>query len=469
MPNVFHVKAMKSRFSGRAGQRGQALIYGMFMIVASVVALFFLFNTGQLSQEKTRLVNTADAVAYSAGVMDARTLNFLAYTNRAMLANTVAIAQLVSLSSWAAYMDQLSSGVQDGWYTEYIPAIPAWVTAEYSGSYINEYLNESGLLEQLANQSDESFIKSVLVNAQAVAYNGLVVARPGVMNDVAEANYRDDGTVAVESLLSSTTNFNDFVSAYSGDDRTRFAEVAVASAKSDGFVKSRSWVLFANWTDGCPYLLDWIVRTGGTDLIGFDEWKAMDVLSEYQWHEVYDVCFFVEQPAGYAQNVAADNEASDTNWSRYDSARTRNPSASYLASNNSKDWGYSGLPKFYDLSEEYLDKDDPRLRHAVGLKRKIAETRTSEGVALVRNSGADNRLAKGLNNYKAEPADGDSMVAAAAAEVYFDRGSDNPYGSGKFGKPKEIGSLFNPFWQVHLVTPTAAERAAASGSAMVLP
>ena len=43
--------------------------------MGGLAALFFLFNTGQLTREKTKLVNTADAVAYSAGVMNPRALS----------------------------------------------------------------------------------------------------------------------------------------------------------------------------------------------------------------------------------------------------------------------------------------------------------------------------------------------------------------------------------------------------------
>ena len=60
----------------RDKQRGQALIYGIFVLLVSLATLLFLFNTGQLVREKTKLVNTADAVAYSAGVLHARALNF---------------------------------------------------------------------------------------------------------------------------------------------------------------------------------------------------------------------------------------------------------------------------------------------------------------------------------------------------------------------------------------------------------
>ncbi len=94
----------KEVFAARQ-QSGQALVYGLFMLMAGVAALYFLFNVGQLTQEKTKLVNTSDAVAYSAGIMHARAMNYMAYTNRAMVADEVTIAQAVSLASWGKYLE----------------------------------------------------------------------------------------------------------------------------------------------------------------------------------------------------------------------------------------------------------------------------------------------------------------------------------------------------------------------------
>ena len=119
----------------RRCQQGQALIYGIFVMVGGLAALFFLFNTGQLTREKTKLVNTADAVAYSAGVMNARALNYEAYANRAMVANTVAIAQLVSLSSWVQYVGNLSSfGFTAGDPIKYAAFYPSYSLAQSSAS-----------------------------------------------------------------------------------------------------------------------------------------------------------------------------------------------------------------------------------------------------------------------------------------------------------------------------------------------
>ena len=68
-----------------------------------------MFSVGQVINDKVRLVNAADAAAFSAAQWQARSLNYQAYLNRAIVANEVAIAQMVSLRSWSRYMDRTIS------------------------------------------------------------------------------------------------------------------------------------------------------------------------------------------------------------------------------------------------------------------------------------------------------------------------------------------------------------------------
>lgn len=68
-------------------------------------ATVILYNTGQAAAEKTRLVNAADAAAYSGAVFMARNLNFIAYTNRAMIANHIMVGHMVSYVSWVRMVD----------------------------------------------------------------------------------------------------------------------------------------------------------------------------------------------------------------------------------------------------------------------------------------------------------------------------------------------------------------------------
>jgi hypothetical protein len=455
-------------FKGTEFQQGQALIYGLFVLASALAALFFLFNTGQLSREKTKLVNTADAVAYSAGVMHARTLNFQAYTNRAMVANTVTIAQLVSLASWVQYVDTAATyGFMLGNRFKYPAFYPSYQLMQLQGSDLKSTLIDRDILKNLAETSDD-IIRRVLMRAQQVAYEGLLPARQAVMDDVARANYLNDGTVTVEPLPLTVNAFAGFVSHYSGDDRTRFAEVAETSAKRDGFQRRRSWSWIGTYANCMSATLfegrrDWINRRGGTELIGFDEWKAMDTISERQWVPMYKgdwLCQHpAEMPAGWGLQSAADNPQPDLDPRHYDSSLPVNPIASGLALTiSSSSWGYSGLPNFYDLSADALGQDDPRLKFAIRVRRAKDQTVTSEGRSAI---PATDRL----NAYHATPAGGSDLVAVSASEVFFERpdlenlncsdgspmGRDNCYGRTVGGRSREIGSLFNPYWQVRLI------------------
>ncbi|TCS37550.1 putative Flp pilus-assembly TadE/G-like protein [Paucimonas lemoignei] len=82
-------------------QRGQALVFSLVTVVIILLVMVSMYTMGQQSINKMRLQNAADAAAYSAVQAEARDYNFSAYTNRAVIANQVAVAQVVGLTSWA--------------------------------------------------------------------------------------------------------------------------------------------------------------------------------------------------------------------------------------------------------------------------------------------------------------------------------------------------------------------------------
>jgi putative Flp pilus-assembly TadE/G-like protein len=83
----------------RGRQRGQSSAFVVVFIGITLLSLIFLYKAGKLTGEKMELQNAADAAAYSVALLEARDLNFMAYTNRAMVANEVAIGQAVGLST----------------------------------------------------------------------------------------------------------------------------------------------------------------------------------------------------------------------------------------------------------------------------------------------------------------------------------------------------------------------------------
>lgn len=82
-------------------QRGQAAVFVFFFLAVLVVGLSTLYKAGKITSDKMMLQNASDAAAYSVSVVEARDLNFASYMNRAIVANEVAIGQLVGLASWA--------------------------------------------------------------------------------------------------------------------------------------------------------------------------------------------------------------------------------------------------------------------------------------------------------------------------------------------------------------------------------
>ena len=424
-------------------QRGQAMIFGILVVLGAAVATFFVFNTGQMTAEKTKLVNTADAVAYSAGVMHARALNFDAYTNRALIANEANIAQMVSISSWLQYAQGHIKNVPPlSCYSQYsIPVALAtvkYVPLCYALSYpplytpvvyANNAFNSANIGNAILVRAD--IAKTELKAMQAAMFLGFTIARSEVMRDVADANYRGDGDVAIDTVpLDDDWNFFEgsapFIAERKNNARTRMKDVIVASAHKDEFVRERKWSSKSPWP--CSIPIGEASRTGKTGLTGFNSWQANDSAN----FKVRSMGFF--------------------------SCKTNKTyglgSGSRQASANSG-WRYSGVPEFYELSDAALayspnnknaaKRGDPRVQFAIRLTRARGQTRTSAGTSDIKPTGElavfDGALASGV------------LAAVATSEVFFDHTQSNG--------ATELGSLFNPYWQVHLVGNSATSVAAA--------
>jgi hypothetical protein len=75
----------------RYKQSGQSLVIALGLFALAGVSLFMVLNSHRAVDEKINLVNAADASAFSGAQLAARQLNFMALTNRAMIANEVAV------------------------------------------------------------------------------------------------------------------------------------------------------------------------------------------------------------------------------------------------------------------------------------------------------------------------------------------------------------------------------------------
>jgi hypothetical protein len=98
----------------RARQAGQAIVYIVALLPFIFISVLVVYNTAAATREKMKLQNTADATTYSASVLTARSLNYLAYTNRAMAANEASIATLASVQTSMAAFITSASNIQEG-------------------------------------------------------------------------------------------------------------------------------------------------------------------------------------------------------------------------------------------------------------------------------------------------------------------------------------------------------------------
>jgi len=98
----------------RRRQSGQAIVYLVAMLPFIFLSVLVVYNTAASTREKMKLQNTADATTYSASVLTARTLNYLAYTNRAMAANEASIATLASVQTSMASFITSAANIEEG-------------------------------------------------------------------------------------------------------------------------------------------------------------------------------------------------------------------------------------------------------------------------------------------------------------------------------------------------------------------
>jgi hypothetical protein len=440
--------------TSRARQRGQALVYGLFVLIAGLAALFFMFNTGQLTAEKTKLVNTADAVAYSAAVMHARALNFDAYTNRAMMANEVMIAQMVSVSSWLEYAEDHTSRVAPLNCLTYYSVPIALVLVKYEPlCVLMAYPYAAAVLTPARSGFDmvatgvvaaSEAAKVVLQASQVAMFASFLPARKQLMQQVADANYAGLGPVKVDTvpLLDNYTLFDGqpFISAYTGNERGRFRDVERTAAYDDHFVSQRGWHDSSPWACNLVLLRGDASHAASTVQNGFDGWTASDhaeldtELKQWHFHRFG------------LPTLSCDRKTTYPLGQGHQSART-----------SGGDWYTSGVPSFFDLSLKALDytsdksdpdKREPRLQFAIRLTRAAADLRTSSGTSPIKPSGE-------MAIYQ-EDAAKNVMSAVSSSEVYFERTAARTRDS-----KKEQASLFNPYWQAHLIDNSSATKAAA--------
>ncbi|MDC8015956.1 Tad domain-containing protein [Tahibacter soli] len=477
-------------------QRGNATLLTLFVFAVAGLAVFGLFNVGQQTTGKVRLQTVSDAAAYSVGTVVARDLNFKAYTNRAMVANQIAIAQIVGLASWAQMFNRAATNLS------YVATALSWIPVagqiiltisralERGSAIVNNAIDRAAPALVMA----EEVLITALAEAQRAFHVVTVAMAKDTLSTVVE---QSDSDIDTGALWSNAIFWGAFVRTWEGrqeryeaqrvgdnsrtgiDNRERTAEFRdVTKASGDRFVNGRTY----SWLPAItiPFLLKIrMEKYGGSEMMpgrtpsnrNNYQWTAMDSVGIEigTWRCGFSGCGFRSYdevlPIGWGAAHALVTNSSYFNYQQYRRDRNlwgqgtwRLPITSSLGAaeeGNNNLRKTDGLRPFYDLKDKGRVADD-YLNLQVLLFKRGDKMRT---MATVAANNPNYVVAPGLNVEEKGGMAGNTMGALAKAGVYFYRPNE-----GDFIRPdrkREYGNLYNPYWQVRLMPTSNAERTAA--------
>ena len=487
-------------------QKGQALVFSTITMVVVLLSLFMMVSSGLLTTEKMRLQNTTDAAAYSGALLVSRDYNFSAYTNRAMVANQVAVAQMVGLTAWARHNDDAFNGVVPGpgrWIAAATAIVgvpspdgakyvlndwPGWGRTAASQKRSTVQFTDKGI--RLLNGLLET-----LSSSQNMLHLSTAVVMTPTIKKVIQANDSDANlsTSAANLKFSAQTvdSVKRFSKTYERSSAHRFADITHQSL--DSFSGS-SWTNLQRgplpipnkspvYNDGfrdIPFMSGlrrvWTEHSGGTELSAdFKSWTALDASRMYgysQWWYIKCVWIVIcyptytrfpfTSPLGLGSAVAGSGNVSFSNFWGDNYQREFFSYGSVLVANldtvafklpfegNQKIGNFGGLRPYQELQVLGTDSSSRKKITETALSTVLIEVeKPAPKLLTMRNMqggpvGSVNVGTASLPIKLEDRLAGNTMRAVASAEAYFARPE------GRSDGKTEWPSLFNPYWQVRL-------------------
>jgi hypothetical protein len=490
----------------RHAQRGQALIFTLLFAAVTAIVCLMLYNSGKLANTKTQLQNAADAGAYSGAVLLARDHNFIAYTNRAMVANQVSVAQLVSIKSYVDDAAATHKRMGNAAHTTVYDATPlpygavGWIAAK--AMPIEALAAAYDAAAPAVVKGLDGLIR-VVETAQEAHHTATAVGVTLVADQVVK---RNDPDASVSLMTFQTAYFTKQVKDWAfysnrhrANDRSavadRFANVVVDEDSTDEMIRNRESILVASWLSfpgakatacagaAVPASSVYGFRHKGGTILSANQqrWMALDATQGAG----VTICVtpagipipvpLVQDGAGgsggalagtnggYGSKIGfAGNPAETRNYGGATTGATLIPgSARYRRGpGSSMDAASGGLQNYYrDVADtNTTPPDQSAVKNGSGRPFTI-EVR-HDGSAIRTSSKV---VGNGADTIKSdEQLKGATMRAMASGGAYFFRANRDSAAFNRAGWQRqdgrtEMANLFNPYWQAQLVeNPTDA-------------
>lgn len=457
--------------SPRRRLRGQALPLAVCLAAVGALALVLLYNGGQTVAARVRLTHAADAAAYSGALVQARSLNLLAYINRAQVAHQVAMAHLVTLASWTQFGQTEARRLMQG--NPPMPLIAMLFGPAHGAAYASASAaaGTSGLASDFAAAyaRHDAAVHDVLSRIAEATMRTLPASRQQAMQSVLQANYPEFPAPAVAgigvrpddrlALTLLTDTWPGFVRRYAGNAGGAFRQLVLRATDRYSFLAPRQGTARNPWPVSyrCPMRRHQLRRRGATSLGPDGAWAATDTQSHHALRSnKYIGCYYREYAVGWgstrgqARRGAAREQSDEApedfsqqdfwRWVRENTAwdifgGRSNPLAHAYAMQAAVRWPGRGMPGYAEVP---LARVHEPPRFAVALRQPQALLSTTDAAS--RLSAPSGRMTyAGLDK-------GQGITVVSAAETYFAR----PVA--RRDERIEIATLFRPYWQARLVS-----------------
>ncbi len=451
----------------RKAYEGQILPFAAAFLVLCCALFYFAANTGQLTVEKTRVTNAADAAAYSAGVVQARALNLTAYSNRAIIANQVAVAQALSLTNELNHITSTYTATDSSVVEELVTG-GIWANIPIDGAGRERFathavLTAGSLVAQFYGYSPQQFVQYLipytnyvgagLVSAASFASllletqqqmlwaAGEITVNQRSMVAGRSAAAAMDPAIKVDYIYGSTMEgaAPSMVRRYDDGDRERIQRVVLDAL--DPVILNRDEDAHSALLRSCFGARTGFERRGGTFMPDLDHWSVNDNQTyRYLSPRWYNPCRTRNSDEFEGARATVGGGMSEAGTGEY---------VSFVNNTESLDQyfqyaRYNGMARVYDIKD---NTDTSATQHRPGFSVYAHKPKTA-----TKTSGHNEAMSPSgrLELFAAVNSTVTDLGALARAEILYDR---PPRSDGKVEYP----NLYNPFWTVRLVRPRAED------------
>lgn len=414
-------------------QSGQSVTLAVILIGLMLIVVTQFYKLADTAAERMRQTSSTDLAAYSAALVQARALNYMAYLNRAYVAHHLATAHMLSLASWGNFAAQEARQL-----TRRNPPV-SLITMMFGPQHGNAYRLAAGAQALQTEGHLETTLNQALTAHQHYS-NYLYLA----LQQTLKQHFKDQAIRTAKEVLAQNLaqpeldHYFDLTIQLSVEQpfRTLAANSFVADwlhsiSQQYEFLQPRNHTAYNFWSVSkrCPHLRHQLRRRGRTTLDREGRWASADTQSYHALRSNrWILCYYREYEMGWAWIPTANSQITDE------------PTVDAPPENfsNQAFWRWVEAVGKWDI---HTGVSNPMASsRARAQKKRLPGSRLVPVMILdetIRSLGVELRLKQKQSSTP--------ISTEAAAEAYFahpDFATERP-------------SLFNPYWQARLI-PTAS-------------